>query len=106
MNEKGAATAATNLVWLTGNISLGIAGTPAIRLPQVILRKGVSSEFPVGKHSIASFSIPVKPTDTAGAGNTGLPHAVSAGGRTSSLVVTYPDKSQGVMILVNPLEAP
>jgi hypothetical protein len=106
LNEKGGATSANNLVWLVGNSALGTLDTPSLRLPQVVLRKGVSGEAPVGRNAIASFTIPIKPTDTSGAGNTGLPHAVSAGNRSSSLVVTYPDKSQSVMILADPIEAP
>jgi hypothetical protein len=101
VNEGNGATAATNLVWLVGDSALG---SPVLRLPQVHLRKGATSEGPVGKHTIASFTLPVKPLETSGAGNTGLPHAVSAGNRSSSLLVTYPDRSLGIMTLFNPVE--
>ena len=105
-NEKGGAVAATNLVWLVGDTALGSATEPSPRLPQVRLRKGVSAMGIVGKNTISSFTIPVKPLDTAGAGNTGLPHAVGAASGNSTLLVTYPDKSTGVISLTVPMETP
>ncbi len=103
VNEKGGATAANNLAWVVGDTTLG-ASAASQRLPVVHMRKGAQSEGPVGKQSIASFTIPVKPVDKSGAGNSGLPHALSAGNRSSSLLVTYPDKSQAIYTIYSPIE--
>jgi hypothetical protein len=104
--EKGGATAGNNLVWMVGDTSVGGAFEPSARLPQVVLRKGATALGPVGRHVIASFSVPVKSSDVSGACNTGLPHAVSAYGGFSSLLITYPDKTMGVHTVFQPIETP
>ena len=106
VNETGGATTANNLAWLVGDAALGTTTTPSSRLPQVMLRKGLIAEAPAGKQTISSMTFLTKPIDKSGAGNTGYPHIISAGARTSSLIVTYPDKSQGIISLYNPAESP
>jgi hypothetical protein len=106
VNETGGATKTNNLAWLVGDLTLGSETQPSLRLPQLMLRKGLVAEAPAGKQIVSSMTFITKPNDKSGAGNTGLPHIISAGARSSSLIVTYPDKSQGIMTLLNPAETP
>jgi hypothetical protein len=104
--EKTGATKSNNIAWLVGDATPGADMEFAARLPQVMLRKGVIMDGPVGKNTVTSIGLANNSIDISGAGNTGLPHAVGGSSGDSTLVLSYPDKSQSVFTLIDPIDLP
>jgi len=97
--ETGGATAANNLVWVTGNIHQGNSDVITLYSPHVAFRKGAAISAQAGRDTIASISVPSLFRDTSSAGNTGLQHAVfnNTGLPSSVLVITFPDKGRAIV---------
>jgi len=94
--EKGGATAANNLVWLSGNLAYGTGSQPSMRLPSAHLRKGERYTTTPGQDLITTLSFPTAVRDASGAGNTGMAHIMSPDQDTTA-VVTFPNKSTAVI---------
>jgi FG-GAP repeat len=93
----GLATATDNLVILHGNISAGLADTPCLRQPPLMLRKGALALAHVGRHQLTSFKLGCNSMDPSGAGNTGLSHSISSYYPLATVISTFPDKSTSLM---------
>jgi hypothetical protein len=104
--EKNGSTAANNLAWLVGDAAQGTATQPVMRLPRLKLRKGILADGPIGKNGYTTFKLPMSTIDPSGAANTGMAHAVSALTDDSSLVVQYPNKTQALLLINEPVETP
>jgi hypothetical protein len=96
VTSSGEASAANNLVWLTGDFSAGLPSQLYPWLPTPRLRKGERLLSLPGRDTITSISFPATVRDVTGAGNTGMAHVLSRD-QTTAVVISFPDRSKALI---------